>query len=320
MSAAKVKAIAKQYEDGKLDFETARTKLHELPPEFMREVFARATAPRTKRRDMLVMVLADVGYPPAFPAMRRWLDDEDIEGLALPAASALDELADRRFKIARFWSGNRGELPEAMAALAAWWDSGVAEPQDEAQWLAAQLERRARDAAIVPPPSPALDAADRQSLYADTVALKNELAGLPLRVQHELDVAAIRRALPCYDAYVPGDTTLVDALDRLERTFTTPLTWDQADEYTALRERVRAAVERCNTQAGYSKTYSRYRVPEAKAAAHVAQGVLYALDPTVNSRLQAMHFARDAIEYATGDLKAVRAELDWQLERVRAAK
>jgi len=320
MSAARVKAIAKQYEDGKLDFETARMKLHDLPPEAMREVFARATAPRTRRRDMLVMVLADVGYPPAFPAMRQWLDDEDIEGLALPSASALDELAGGRFKVSRFWSGGRGELPETLAAIAAWWDSGVAEPPDETTWLAAQVERRARDAAIVPPPSPALAAAARQSLHADLVALKTALSGLPLRVQHVLDVAAIRRALPVYVAYAPDDTTLVDALDLLERTFTTPLTADTAAEYTTLRERVRAATERCNTQAGYSKTYSRYRVPAAKAAAHVAQGVLYALDPTVNARLQAMHFARDAIEYATGELAAVRAELDWQLDRVGAAK
>lgn len=320
MSAAKVKAITRQYEEGKLDFETARTRLHELPPEAMREVFERATAPRCKCRDMLVMVLADVGYPPAFPAMRRWLDDADIEGLALPSASALDELADRRFKVSRFWSGGRGELPETLAAIAAWWDSGAAEPEDEATWLAGQVERRARDAAVVPPPSPALDAGARKSLYADTVALKNELSGLPLRVQHELDIAAIRRALAIYAAYAPGDSTLADALDRVERTFTTPLTSETADEYSAQRERVRVVTERCNTQAGYSPTYERYRVPAAKAAAHVAQGVLYALDSSRNSRLQAMHFARDAIEYATGELAAVRAELDWQLGRVRAAK
>lgn len=319
MSAAKVKAIVKQYEDGKLDFETARTKLHELPPESMREVLARATAARTRGRDMLVMVLADVGYPPALPAMRRWLDDTDIEGIALPAASALDAVADQRFKVSRFWRGHWGELPETLAALAAWWDSGVAEPQDEAQWLAAQLERRARDAAVVPPPSPELDAEARQSLYADTVALKTELGRLPLRMQHVLDIAAIRRALPIYTAYVPGDSTLGDALDLVERTFTTPLTSDQAAGYSARREQVRAATERCNTQAGYSKTYQRYRVPAAKAAAHVAQGVLYALDPTVNSRLQAMHFARNAIEYATGELDDVRAELDWQLAQVRSA-
>lgn len=319
MSAAKVKAIAKQYEDGKLDFETARMKLHELPPESMREVFNRATAPRTRRRDMLVMVLADVAYPPALPAMRKWLEDTDIEGIALPAASALDQVADQQFKVSRFWSGHWGELPETLAALAAWWDSGVAEPQDEAQWLAAQLERRARDAAVVPPPSPELDAAARQSLYADTVALKTELGRLPLSVQHVLDIAAIRRALPIYAAYVPGDSTLSDALDLVERTFTTPLTSDQADGYSTQREQVRAATERCNMQAGYSKTYQRYRVPAAKAAANVAQGVLYALNSGSNSRLQAMHFARNAIEYATGELDDVRAELDWQLAQVRSA-
>lgn len=83
---------------------------------------------------------------------------------------------------------------------------------------------------------------------------------------------------------------------------------------------VRDATARANAAAGWSKAHDRWRDPDAKAAGHVAQGVLYAFDPMVNSRLQSMHNARSAIEYATGDVAAVRAELDWQLAQVRAAR
>jgi hypothetical protein len=74
-----------------------------------------------------------------------------------------------------------------------------------------------------------------------------------------------------------------------------------------------------NAAASWSSKHHRWRVPLARAAGNVTQGVLYALSPGVRNRLQAMHNARDAIEYAGRGCTAVRAELDWQLAQVRAA-
>ena len=63
----------------------------------------------------------------------------------------------------------------------------------------------------------------------------------------------------------------------------------------------------------WSAAHHRYRVPFAKAAAEVAQRVLYALGPEVRNRWQAMHGARRALEYAGRGFAAVRAELGWEL-------
>ena len=317
MSREKVRAIHAGYVDGRLDFESARDGLHALDPSAMREVLSLAIERDTPGRDLLVMVLADVQYPPALPHLRAWIDDDDLEGIALPAASGLDLVAGKRFRVGRFWSGDQGELPATLDALAAWWDAGVAVASEQ-EWLAAQRAKRRKDRGDVPPPSPALTAAEQQTLYDDLVALAQELARLPAAVQHRLDVAAIARVLPIYRAHAPDDAVLDAAVAALARA----LDGDAAARASLARhaELARAATERASAAAGWSKAHGRYRAPDARAAAHVAQGVVYACSEEVRNRLQAMHSARSALEYAGHGFAAVRAELDWQLAQVRAAR
>lgn len=301
-----VARIVREYVRGG-DFEDARDELHRLGPEAMRAVLEAAMEPNAAGLDLLVMVLADSLYPPALPQMRVWMDHEDVELIALPAASALDRSAGGRFEVQRFWSGSRDELRVTFLSLAEWWDSGKASPPSEAEWLAAQRAKKARDAAEVPPPSPQLTSAQQQALRPDVIALRQELAALSPAIQHRLELTAIRRVLRIFEAWAPGDRVLHEALAAAE-----------AGDGSAHRDAVTAAVERANEESGWNPTHQRFRRPEVRAASHVAQGVLYALSPEVRNRLQAMHFARDAIEYAGGGFEAVRAELAWQLELVRS--
>jgi hypothetical protein len=309
MAPKSVKSIVAAYAKGS-DFESARDELTSLDPSLMADVLALAIAPKAKHRDLLVMALADVGYPPAMPHMRRWLDDPDVDDIAMVAASALDRFAGKQFKSDRLWGDHREEWPEIRAAIAAWWDAGVEIPE-ESTWAADLREKRARDEAEIPPPCPRMSKAERDSIYSDLVALKNELGALPPAEQHRLDIAAIKRVLDIYRAYAPKDSILERAIATLESG--EYMTGEVVDE-------VRAATSRANAAAKWSKAHDRYRVPAARAAGHVAQGVLYALSRATNCRLQSMHNARDAMEYAGRGYAAIRAELDQQLAAVRAAR
>ncbi|MFO0619016.1 MAG: hypothetical protein U0414_40885 [Polyangiaceae bacterium] len=311
--AKAVKEIVARYLANK-DFEGCRSSLHALPFEAMKDVLALATQPKAKAKDLLVMVLADSGYPPAFPAMRTWMDDPDVDEIALPAATALDRAAGKTFGVERLWSGGRGSLPETFAAVRAAWDAGDIIPEPESVWLARKQADRERDERVPPPPCPRMTPAENASLTRDLIALKNELADLPLDVQFKLGVAAIARARAIYAAYDPEDAVVGPAIDALEQRVS------GASVTTGKhQEPVREAVRRANEVARWSKRHGRWRDPSAKAAAEVAQGVLYALDPTVNARLQPLHKAREAMEFSGVGYSGVRAELDWQLAEVRRA-
>lgn len=317
--AKEVQKIVKGYRGGE-HFELSRGELHDLPPEAMREVLALATAPvkgrakgGEKGRDLLVMALSDVAYPPAFPAMRAWLDDEDVEKIVMPAISALDRAAGGAFDADRMWR-DFGLVSELRVAIAAWWDAGAGLPSTaEEPWLTEQVEKRARDAAEVPPPQTNFDQEEKQELYDDTVALKRGVDALDVTVAWKLDVAALRRALPIYERWAQGSPVLRDALAATERAIAGD-TSAPAD-----REAVRAAVQLANKASRWSRAHQGYHNLAAKAAACVAQGTLYAIGPGRQNRLLPMHYAREAMEWSGTGLAAVRAELHWQLAAVRAA-
>lgn len=311
---AQVQRLVASYSARKTDFEDARDLLHKLPPEAMRHVLELATAPKAEGRDLLVMALSDVIYPPALPFFRVWIGDEDDENIAMPAISALDRAAGGKFRSDRMWSAF-GLVADLRAQIAAWWDAGVDLPSlDEGPWLARQHASRDKDKKDVPPPSPALSAADNQRLHADLVALKQAVDALDPRAAWAIDLAAIRRALPIYDRFAADGHILRDALAAAELALAgTPFARSHSEPVTD-------ALRRADKAAGYSKAHGRYRDPAARAAAHVCQGVLYALSSSRANRLQGMHYARNAIEYAGGGYTAVRAELDWQLAQVRASR
>lgn len=305
-----VKSIVAAYVRGK-DFDAARDQLHSLDPSVMADVLAAAIAPKAKARELLVMVLADVGYPPAAKQFRTWMDDADIENIALPAACALDAFAGSRFATNRLWDAATGEQYVTFDAIRQWFDAGdIALPSEE-QWLTELRDRRARDAAEIPPPSLEITTAEKQSIDTDLVVLKEALEKLPPAVQHRIDVAAIKRALPIYRAYAPAD----DILDRT----VAAIEADDRATVASLVEQVRSATEKANTAANWSRAHQRWRNPAAKAAGHVAQGVLYACSPEVRNRLGAMHNARDAMMFAGQGFAAIRSELDQQLAAVRDA-
>lgn len=308
-----VKSIVASYVKAPGTFETARDRLHALDPATMVDVLALATARKPRGLDLLVMTLADVAYPPALASMRRWIEADDLEAIAFPAACALARFADDRFDTDSLYRLDDEQAQAMLREIAAWWDTGEARVPSEAEWLAAERARRQRDADEIPPPSPTLSSEENAALTPDVIALKQTLESLPPAVQHRLDVAAIRRVLSIYAEYAPRDRVLEDAVTAIEQFLAggaDPSSWAR---------RVERATADANDAAGWSRKHHRWRVPHAHAAGQVAQGVLYALSPEVRNRLQAMHGARHAIEYAGRGFAAVRAELDWQLAQVRAA-
>jgi hypothetical protein len=116
---------------------------------------------------------------------------------------------------------------------------------------------------------------------------------------------------PRFNQHAADDHALREALDAVEEAIQGR---PPGRSYT---EVVTRALQRADRAARYSEAHGRYRNPAARAAAHVCQGILYVLSPARNNRLQGLHDARNAIEYAGLGYRAIRAELDWQLARVR---
>lgn len=298
-------------------FEVVRDALHALDPEAMRDVLAAALDPAYARAlDLCVMTLADVGYPPAFEAMRRWLEHEDTEGIALPAAAGLDHLAGGRFNVDRFWGGDWEELPATLRALAAWWDAGEARPRSEAEWLAAQRAAQAARVANVPPPDPRLSAAEDAELRPALIALVQAFRALDPRTQHRLEVRALQRVLSIHAAGMPDSHVVQDALAVAAR-FVEGEATDA--ELAQAAEAARSATKLANAAAAWNAHHGRCGNPAAKAAAHVAQGVLYVCSAAPSNRLQGLHNARDALIMAGRGVVAVREELARQRAEVDRA-
>jgi hypothetical protein len=312
-----VTRILKAYARGG-DLEGARDELHDLGPRAKRPILDAASDPKwAECLDLLVMVLADDGYPPALPRMREWIERtgsvDDIEGVALPAASALDAVAGGKFDVDRFWSGDWAELPRTLEAIAAWWDAGVAVPS-EAEWLEEKLGELEEQTADEPPPSPAMTLQQRESLRARTIELVQAFEALDPGTQHRLELQAVRRVLPIYSAHAPSDR-------RVERAVETVARWlegaSSSEALAVAAEEAGAATQEANTAASWNPVHKGWMRPGAHAAGCVAQAVLYLCSPEPRNRLQTLHFSRDALDQSGAGVEGVRAELEWQLALVR---
>ncbi|GAB4578454.1 MAG: hypothetical protein Fur0022_11890 [Anaerolineales bacterium] len=76
--------------------------------------------------ELLVMVLVDSAYPPAFPDFITWLDHPNDE-IRYFCASALDQIADKRFGIAQMidWGWvQHDRIRAVIPAIKAWWAQG----------------------------------------------------------------------------------------------------------------------------------------------------------------------------------------------------
>jgi hypothetical protein len=282
----------------------------------MSDVLAAAsTHPPPRGFELLVMVLADKSYPPALGAFRRWLDHPDLENIAYPAAAALAKHANEQFDTDDLYNLPVPAAKRLLHEIAAWWDAGSHHIPTEAEWLAQQAAEQTRDAAPLDHARVAdqLTPAELDVLRPQIIALKQAFGRLPGATQHRLDAASIKRVLPIYAGFVPDDRVLDDALAALDQFLAggrAPTMW---------KKPVANATRAANAAAEWSATHQRWRFPMAKAAAHVAQGVLYALSPELRNRLQAMQYAREALDLAGRGFATVWAELEWQLAQVRAA-
>ena len=331
-----VLAILDHYLDGG-DFENARDALHALGPTAMSEVLAVATThPAPRGLELLVMVLADKSYPPALGAFRRWLDHPDLENIAYPAATALAKYADEQFDTEDLYDLSVPAAKRLLREIAAWWDAGGHHIPTEAEWFAQQAAEQTRDAApidrarVIDPLTPA----ELDAFRPQIIALKQSFERLPGATQHRLDAASIKRVLPIYAGFAPDDRVLDDALAALDQFLAggpAPMIWEKpvgnatraanaAAEWSATKDTLHLYAQIVGkVRLATTPPRNHWRFPMAKAAGHVAQGVLYALSPELRNRLQAMHNARDALHLAGRGFAAVWAELEWQLAQVRGA-
>jgi hypothetical protein len=296
------------------DFEDARDELHALGPAAMREVLDVALARGNgDELGLLVMALSDVLYPPAMPAMREWLEHADIEQIALPAASALDRAAGGRFEVDRYWAGDWTGIRETFAELAAWWDAGEVVLPSEAEWLAERTRKRQAQQHSAPPPSPALGGEQQAAMRPALIALVQDFNLLDPGTQHALEHQAVTRVLPIWRRFAPADRRLSDAMDVIARFLRGAAT--QAELAPACED-ARACIEAARAVAAWNPAHHGWMRPDAKAAADVAQAVVYLCSPEPRNRLQGLHLSRDALEWSGGGADAVRAELAWQHEAV----
>jgi hypothetical protein len=126
-------------------FDTIRDEIHALGPEVMELVLAFALQKRASDvLDLLVMVLADVGYPPAMPHFVQWLDHENEE-VRFASACALDSLADEQFGILQMIEGGwvqHDHVQAAIPSIKLWWQrEGQHRVVTEHKWLAEQAAR-----------------------------------------------------------------------------------------------------------------------------------------------------------------------------------
>lgn len=311
-----VPTVLLRYRDHQ-DFEAARDQLHALGPAAMREVLAAAHDPAwADALPLLVMALSDVLYPPALSSMRQWMEHDDVEGIALPAASALDRTAGGRFGVDAYWSGDWSGIEDTFAALARWWDEGNACPTSEAAWLAERLAKRTAQQQAVPPPSPALSAADQAELRPILIAMVQGFRALDPRVQHRLEHRAVARVLPIWTRFAPHDARPAEALAVVGRYLRGEASEDALAD---ARQHALACTEQANAAAAWNSIHQAWMRPNAKAAANVAQAIAYLCSPEPGNRLQGLHFARDAVEWSGAGGLAVWDELQWQHEQVKGA-
>jgi hypothetical protein len=312
-----VLAILRAYQAGQLDFEDAREELELLDGAAAAEVLAAFDDPRFEAaRDVCVMVLADVLYPPAYPLFRRLLDHPDVEAMAIPAAVALDGALGGAFDSERLHDLSGAECAARIARIGAAWDRGQGRLPSVDAWLEARRRERRAQEDEEPPPSPALAPAQTAALRPAVIELRKRvdaLAARDLRGLHALELRALSRVLPILAAFAPADRRVLEALDAVRRFLAGEL---GDDALARAHEQAAQATRDAHAAARWNRVHGRYQVPAARAAAYVAQGATYLASPEARNRLQALHAARDALEWSGAGRAVVEAELTWQLAEV----
>jgi hypothetical protein len=104
--------------------EDLRDNLHDLGPEALPHILEAArTAEDENLLEILVMVLVDSAYPPAFPDFLTWLDHPNAE-IRFFCAWALDALAEGRFGISQMMAGGfvqHDRIKATIPRIKEWW-------------------------------------------------------------------------------------------------------------------------------------------------------------------------------------------------------
>lgn len=293
------------------DFGGTRDALHALGPAMAEHVLAAALDPAwADAHGVLIMTLADTGYPPALPHMREWMFHEDTQDFAVPSVVTLNSLAGDPFdgdKLYRDWS----MLDEMRDELARRWDAGTLRGPTEAEWLREKTEARRAQLADRPPPQPRLSAEEHQALRPMMIALKQAGDRLPGRVLHARDLDAVERHLALFEARFPSDVRPRHAAEAARRYLAGSL---DAAALHAHQDTLSACIKAAKAEARWNNEHKAYHDPSAYAASHVAQAAWYLVSPGDRNRIQAIHFSLNALETHGAGYDAVRAELQHHLD------
>jgi hypothetical protein len=109
------------------EFENLRDAFHALGPDAFPRIHQEAqNTTDSEILELLVVVLVESAYPPAFPDFISWLEHPNDE-IRYYCASALDQIAEKRFRIDKMIEGGwvqHDKIRAAIPAIKDWWASG----------------------------------------------------------------------------------------------------------------------------------------------------------------------------------------------------
>lgn len=306
--------ILQRYREDPASFEDAREALLALGPERSNELLEAALDPDWEDvLGVLVMVLADTGYPPALPHMRAWMfvDDEDtamsaVVGLDAAVGSPLD--ADRIY-------GDFGSFPTIRDELARRWDAGELQAPSEEDWLRARQGRLRALAADVPPPQPGLSPEERAAFRPVLIELRQRTEHRDAVELHARDLDAVERHLEVFEDLFPKDERPRRAVEAVAAYLDGHLDGAELDTH---RRSLQACFEETHAAARWNEVHKAYADPLVKAAGDLVQAAIYLTSPEPRNRVQAIHFCLNAMEASGAGLDSMRAEVQRHFDALDA--
>jgi hypothetical protein len=250
--------------------EGARSDIAALPPEEMAQALALAQerdSPLTQA--LLVIVLVDAAYPPAFPLLRRALKHPDREAIALVADAAFDALAGGTYRVADFWSGERPwkEVEAVLAAIGSDWDAGrIPAPPSREDWLATRRRRFLAEKLEPREPAKTMTQAQRAALEPRAVELAGVLRELNAAQLVAFDADCLSRGVDTLEGVMPGRPPLLRQAINEAR---------GGKVSKAMLGALKEAWEEAKAEAKWNRVQQRYEDTRAAGATQMTSAVLY---------------------------------------------
>ncbi|MCP3926175.1 MAG: hypothetical protein GY714_26725 [Desulfobacterales bacterium] len=307
-----IKEILERYKNRSIDFEDARDEIHLLGPVATSDVLLMAESGRYEYGlDVLAMVLADYDYP-AISFFLKCLENDDVEGVALPAAFYFDKLYNKKFKVDDILNHARGlsGMASAFKEIKEYCIKNMPKTISVNEWLTIKMKEFNLKHEAHIPEQPLNSYDENESIYDLEVELAQKLSKLSFDDHVKFDIECSKRITHlCLQDKEYKDIPY-KALETAESIINTEKHHEDIDK---LREKIKESLNEANNRAKWNNIKNGYENPKAYSAVCAAQTILYAISDSKNRGAAAQGFARDSIEYAGLGFTSVKEELTWQL-------